>query len=233
MGLYQKMHMVMVESEGLEKNMTVGAGTNSSYKAISESAVLNNIKPLLKKHGLVLFPVEVNIAEDFKEFQGKYGATQRFMSTLHCKYKIVDIETGEFEFLESVGYGADSQDKGSGKAMTYAYKALIQKTFCLFSGEDTDNYHSDEIEKQTIADKPQNAPQRTQSNQQQNTPKDTKLVSDAQLGRLYAIASKKGRDKNQVIAATLSHFKITDIKTLTKPQYDEIVKIYESKPDVE
>lgn len=75
--------------------------------------------------------------------------------------------------------------------------------------------------------------QQTQDNQQQNTLKDTKLVSDAQLGRLYAIASKKGRDKNQVIAATLSHFKITDIKTLTKPQYDEIVKIYESKPDVE
>ena len=33
------------------------------------------------------------------------------------------------------------------KAMTYAYKALIQKTFCLFSGEDTDNTHSDDITK--------------------------------------------------------------------------------------
>lgn len=223
----------MVESEGLEKNMTVGAGTNSSYKAISESAVLNNIKPLLKKHGLVLFPVEVNIVEDFKEFQGKYGDTQRFMSTLHCKYKIVDIETGEFELLESVGYGADSQDKGSGKAMTYAYKALIQKTFCLFSGEDTDNDHSEDLEKQNAVKTPQNTPQQTQTNHQQNTPKETKPLSEAQLTRLYTIASKKGRPKDQVIAATLSHFKISDISNLTKQQYDEVVKKYEAMPDAQ
>ena len=85
--------------------------------------------------------------EKFNEFQGKYGTTQRFMSVLHAKYKVVDIDTGEFEILETVGYGADSQDKGSGKAMTYAYKALIQKTFCLFSGEDIDNTHSDDITK--------------------------------------------------------------------------------------
>ena len=43
-------------------------------------------------------------------------------STLHAKYKIVDIDSGEFEILETVGYGVDSQDKASGKAMTYAYK---------------------------------------------------------------------------------------------------------------
>jgi hypothetical protein len=136
----------MNDSEGLDKEMVVGSGS-FSYKAISEAAVLNLIKPLLKKHGLVLFPIETKITESFQEFEGKYGTSQRFMSCLHAKYKIVDIDTGEFEILETVGYGADSQDKGSGKAMTYAYKALLQKTFMLFSGEDTDNEHSDDITK--------------------------------------------------------------------------------------
>ena len=56
--LYKKIHMVMVESEAIEKKMTVGEGKNS-YKAVSEAAVLNAIKPLLKKHGLVMFPVGV------------------------------------------------------------------------------------------------------------------------------------------------------------------------------
>ena len=49
MGLYEKMFKVMEESEGIEKNMTVGFGSNS-YKAVSEASVLNAIKPLLKKH---------------------------------------------------------------------------------------------------------------------------------------------------------------------------------------
>lgn len=152
MGLYHKMHAVMCESEAIEKNMTVGDGGKNSYKAISEAAVLNGIKPLLKKHGLILFPIATEITEDFKEYEGKYGTTQRFMSSLHAKYKIVDVETGEFEILETVGYGSDSQDKGSGKCMTYAYKALLQKTFMLFSGEDSESEHNDDIEKKNAAE---------------------------------------------------------------------------------
>lgn len=152
MSLYAKMHAVMCESEAVEKNLVVGEGKNS-YKAVSEAAILNGVKPLLKKHGLVLFPIGVSIVEDFKETEGKYGASYRYLSTLHAKYKIVDIETGESEILETVGYGTDSQDKGSGKAMTYAYKALLQKTFMLFSGEDTDNEHSDEITKKNTVER--------------------------------------------------------------------------------
>lgn len=142
----------MCESEGLEKNMIVGDGGKNSYKAISESEVLNAIKPLLKKHGLILFPIETTISEEFKEYDSKYGTSQRFLSTLNAKYKIVDVESGESEILSTVGYGTDSQDKASGKAMTYAYKALLQKTFMLFSGEDTEQKSSDQIEKENATD---------------------------------------------------------------------------------
>ena len=107
---------------------------------------------MLKKHGLVLFPIETSISEEFREYESKYGTSQRFLSTLNAKYKIVDIETGDFEILSTVGYGTDSQDKASGKAMTYAYKALIQKTFMLFSGEDTENTSSEQIEKDNASD---------------------------------------------------------------------------------
>jgi hypothetical protein len=144
MGLYEKMFNVMNESKAIEKSMTVGKGTNS-YQAISESAVLGEIKPLLKAYKLILFPVDVKVEETHEAFEGKYGETQRFNSVVHATYKIVDTETSEFELLQTVGYGSDTQDKGSGKAMTYAYKALLQKTFMLFSGEDTDNTHSEDI----------------------------------------------------------------------------------------
>ena len=131
MGLYKKMHDIMNESKALEKDLNVAG----QYKAISEATVLNEIKPLLKKHGVIIFPVESTATQEGK------------ITQITAKYKIVDVESGESETLATVGNGADSQDKGSGKAWTYAYKCLLQKTFCLFSGEDTDNTNSDDIEK--------------------------------------------------------------------------------------
>lgn len=132
--LATKIYNVMCESESLTKDMSVG----DQYKAISEANVLNVIKPLLKDHGLIIIPVKAEITQNNK------------LSQLTAQYKIIDIDTGEFEILATVGNGTDSQDKGSGKAWTYAYKCLLQKTFCLFSGEDTDNTHSDDIEKEQV-----------------------------------------------------------------------------------
>lgn len=150
--LAMKIFNVMDESEGIEKNMTVGSG-NNSYSAISEKAVLNAIKPLLKKYKLIIIPIEVDISERLDTYQTSNtfkGVTTindkaRLMTQLKTKWKIIDAETGEFEILSSPGNGADTQDKASGKAWTYAYKAVLQKTFMLFSGEDTDNTHSDDI----------------------------------------------------------------------------------------
>lgn len=216
--LYKKMHQVMVESEAIEKNMTVGDGGKNSYKAVSEAAVLNAIKPLLKKHGLVIFPVGIKIQENFREYQGKYGITQRFMSELHAKYKIVDIDTGEFEILETVGYGADSQDKGSGKAMTYAYKALIQKTFCLFSGEDTDNEHSDDIEKKNSHDNHQataNLPPQWKQQAEQ-----LGVITINQAKRIFAIAG----GNNEAIKKIVSKYGYEGTKDILTKDYNQICK---------
>ena len=217
MSLYKKMHMVMVESEAIEKNMTVGDGGKNSYKAVSEAAVLNAIKPLLKKHGLVIFPVGIKIQENFQEYQGKYGITQRFMSELHAKYKLVDIDTGEFEILETVGYGADSQDKGSGKAMTYAYKALIQKTFCLFSGEDTDNEHSDDIEKKNSHDNhpPQNLPPQWKQQAEQ-----LGVITINQAKRIFAIAG----GNNEAIKKVVGKYGYEGTKDILTKDYNQICK---------
>ena len=218
--LYKKMHQVMMDSEAIEKNMTVGDGGKNSYKAVSEAAVLNAIKPLLKKHGLVIFPVGIKIQENFQEYEGKYGITQRFISELHAKYKLVDIDTGEFEILETVGYGADSQDKGSGKAMTYAYKALIQKTFCLFSGEDTDNEHSDDIEKKNSHDnhpqQPANLPPEWQKQAEQLG--HAGVISVNQAKRIFAIAG----GNEALIKTVIKKYGYTGTKDITLKDYNQI-----------
>ena len=138
--LYEKLYQIMCKTKALPKDMSVA----NQYKAISEAVVLNEIKPLLKEYNVIIFPVEVSTRQDGK------------LTMLEAKFKVVDVDSGEFEIIATAGNGADTQDKGSGKALTYAYKALLQKTFMLFSGEDTDNTHSDDItkaiEKETVKD---------------------------------------------------------------------------------
>ena len=66
------------------------------------------------------------------------------LTTVDVAYKIVDVESGEFETIVSSGTGMDSQDKGIGKALTYAYKYLLLRTFAIPTGEDPDKIASED-----------------------------------------------------------------------------------------
>ena len=143
--LATKIYNVMCDTASIEKNLTVGSNSNS-YKAIGEKAVLNMIKPLFKKHKLILIPKDGDISENLFEYVDGYGKNKlRAITQLKIVFTIVDVETGESVDIVGFGNGADVQDKGSGKAFTYALKTALSKTFMLFSGEDTDNHHSDDI----------------------------------------------------------------------------------------
>ena len=216
-GLYPKIHAIMCESEAIKKDMTVGNESyNNSYKAVSEAAVLNEIKPLLKKYGVILLPIEVTSSESFLEFQNKKKETvQRFITDLKAKYKIIDIETGEFEILQTVGYGADSQDKASGKAMTYAYKALIQKTFCLFSGEDSDNEHSDDITRRNTSPNTDTAEE-----QKQVEAIRAKKISVIKVN----IIKNKIAEADTKIENVLSAYNLTAVEEFTEAQFEPLMK---------
>jgi hypothetical protein len=194
MSLYEKIYNVMNESEGLEKDLVVGTGSNS-YKAVGEKEVLNMLKPLFKKYKLIVFPVDGAISETNSswesEYNGKKETKTRNVTQLRANFKMVDVETGESEILVGFGNGADSQDKGSGKAFTYAFKTMLNKTFMLFSGEDTDNEHSDEI------GKPQKPPQQNKPvGNDNNSPKPqeaakndsgaSQKITKAQVAEIFA-----------------------------------------------
>ena len=214
MGLYEKMYKVMEESEAIEKTMSVGFGSNS-YKAISEASVLNAVKPLLRKHKLILFPIKIEAKDMVDTFVTAKGESVRLMTQVKATYKIVDAESGESEILETIGNGVDTQDKASGKAMTYAYKALLQKTFCLFSGEDTDNEHSDDITaKQTKA-------QGEYKSASSGEPKQVgaKLVSDKQLALLYA----KGKGKEDKVKEIITKYGFSSSKEIVTSVFNAIL----------
>ena len=217
MGLLRKIHDIMCETAALEKSMNVGSGSYS-YKAVSEAAVLNEIKPLLKKYGVVILPVGVDVNERVDTFSTGKGESVRIMTQVRTTYKIIDIETGECEMLQSIGNGVDTQDKGSGKALTYAYKAMIQKTFCLFSGEDSDNEHSQDI---TDRNTKVHNHDFVGTGQVENVKSDVR--SDAQVARAYAIAKKNGFTPEQIDKVLKKDYGKGLIANLTKAEYDNLV----------
>lgn len=131
--LYRKISSVMKKVAYLQKDDQVSFG-NTKYKAISEEKVTSAVREALIEEGLVIFPIE--------QIHSKEGT----LTSVDVKYKIVDIETGEHEVIVSSGTGADTQDKGVGKAMTYAYKYLLLRTFAIPTGEDPDKISSAEID---------------------------------------------------------------------------------------
>lgn len=202
----------MSESGAIEKNMTVGFGQNS-YKAVSEAAILNEIKPLLKKYGLILFPVNIVANESKETFTTAKGESVRLMTQITATYKIVDIDTGESELLMTVGNGVDTQDKASGKGLTYGYKALLQKTFMLFSGEDSDSEHSDDITKRN-----------TKST---DTPDEQAEVDKIANAPINAIKQKTITDlatKCKVdIKQILDFCKVENVDKITEKQYSGVI----------
>ena len=108
---------------------------STNYKALSEEKVTSIMRQKLIDYKMVVFPVEQE--------------TSRTGSITHVdvKYKMVNVEAPEESIIiASCGDGADTQDKGSGKAMTYAFKYMWLRTFALPTGEDPDKISSAELD---------------------------------------------------------------------------------------
>lgn len=226
MNLWQKISAVMTEVEYLKKDDVVGKGSKSEYKAISEEKVTETVRVSFIKHGLVLLPVEQEHTCETRETENDYGkkGVSR-LATVNVKYKLVDIETGEHEFIVSSGTGADSGDKAVGKAMTYAYKYALLRTLMIPTGEDPDKIASPVLDETKPSSRPNTPPPDKNAPQSQQT-----ALSEKQLGSLYAIASSKGKTKEKVAAEVLKSFKVTP-EQMSKANYDKTVKHYESLPD--
>lgn len=136
MNIYEKIAAVMQDVQYLAKDDNVSFG-QTNYKALSEEKVTVIMRSAMLKHKLVVFPVE-------------QSATRTGNIThVDVKYRIVNIEDpADYIEVVSCGDGADTQDKGSGKAMTYAFKYMWLRTFAIPTGEDPDKISSAQLDEE-------------------------------------------------------------------------------------
>ena len=134
MNIYQKIAAVMQDVQYLCKDDHIEFG-NTKYRAISEEKVTSTVRESLIKNGIVIIPVE--------QTHKREGS----LTTVDVGYRIQNVEDPEDYILaRSSGTGADTQDKGVGKAMTYSYKYLLLRTFAIPTGEDPDKISSAELD---------------------------------------------------------------------------------------
>lgn len=145
---------VMKEVNNIEKNTTVWKW-NSSYKAVSDADVKRAIRDSMIKNNLAILPTSVEWKKQIErwEEEDSYSKSvpkamktkQSVFTEVHTKYILLHTS---WESIQIAWYGqwVDTQDKGAGKATTYALKNALISLFLIPTWEDTDNTHSDDID---------------------------------------------------------------------------------------
>lgn len=142
---------VMNDVKGIEKSMTVGTG-QMSYKGVPDKEVKKILGQSMAKNGLCILPT--GIAPTIKierwdeaDYNGKMKTKQSVFTEVQSTFLLMH-ESGESQEICGYGHGIDSQDKGAGKATTYALKYALLYSFLVPTGDidDTDAIHSNEIQ---------------------------------------------------------------------------------------
>lgn len=143
MNIYQKISEVMKNIEYLTKDDKVEFGT-TKYKAISEEKVTTAVRKQLVEQGIVIIPI---MQESVVTELIRTDKTVNQRADVHTRYRIQNIDdVNDYIEVESNGSGVDTQDKAVGKAMTYAYKYMLLRTFAIPTGEDPDKISFDETD---------------------------------------------------------------------------------------
>ncbi|WP_161539674.1 ERF family protein [Paramagnetospirillum kuznetsovii] len=138
LNIHQRLHAAMQEVTYVQKEKKNGM----NYTIVSHDAVTAKVRPVLVKHGVVYYPVDLVPAQD----------GNRTEVIMKVRFANID-DPSDFIDVPSMGYGIDSQDKGPGKAISYAVKYALLKALGLETGDDAD-HDSVEHEKPKPAAKP-------------------------------------------------------------------------------
>lgn len=151
MNIYQRIDAITADLATVAKNLTVQTG-KSSYKAVGERDIIDAVKPLEHKYGVMSYPVSREILDDEtleseSEYNGKITKKTTFYIKIRTKYRFVNIDKPEeYVETETISDGIDSGDKGGGKAMTYGDKYALMKVYKISTGEDPDQKASEDTE---------------------------------------------------------------------------------------
>lgn len=122
--IHQRIAKVMEAVTYIQKERKQGM----QYTIVSHDAVTAKVRPVLLENGVIYYPVRCAHSQNGN--RAECSMTVRFANV---------EQPDDFIDVETFGYGVDGQDKGPGKAMSYAVKYALLKTLGLETGDDADH----------------------------------------------------------------------------------------------
>jgi len=126
--IHQRLHAVMQKCDYIQREAKAGM----RYKIVSHDKVTAYVRPVLVENGIVYYPVALTRQQN----------GNRTEIDLTVRFANID-EPGDFIDVVATGYGVDDQDKGPGKAISYAVKYCLLKALGLETGDDPDETQDD------------------------------------------------------------------------------------------
>ncbi len=123
LNIHQRLNAVMADVNYIKKDKKIEIG-KGSYSVTGHDAVTKLIHPLLVKHKISLIPTVVEMTQE--------GNRTRVLMS----FDWINIDDPKDLFTnQCVSYGMCNQDKGPGKAISYAQRFITLKTLHLETGE--------------------------------------------------------------------------------------------------
>lgn len=203
-----------MEVRGMEKNSTVGTG-RMAYNGTKDQDVKEVFNKALAENGLCILPTEIEEdtqidrweEDDTYNKKPPYPKKQKqsVFTKVKTKYMLLH-ESGEHIELAGYGHGVDPQDKGAGKATTYALKNALLYAFLTPVGkiDDADTTHSNDIPA------PQKAPE---------------LLTTAQLKKINTLILNLGINRD----AVKKNYNVASMKDLWKTTANSLITELEKR----
>ena len=217
MNIYEKIQAVSEEIKNVEKNLTISAG-QGSYKAVSEKDVLNAVKKAEVKFKIISIPYKQEIIkQEVIESVNKYNTTViTLIDTIKMTTKIINLEdTTETIEIETLAKGVDTQDKGLGKASTYARKYALLNAYKIITGEDPDEHISEPMS-------------RKMPPQAEQKPKVSNYIGKAELDQLQAFSLT-----NEIAKGIVKSFGYNSSKEITKDKFSKVLEAFNQAKEME
>lgn len=131
LNIHQRINAVMSEASKVGKNATIKVG-DFGYKAVTHDDVAALLQPLFVKHGITCIP-SVDSCETT-------SLTKNNLTSIKVNITLYNIDdVNDSLTVSSFGDALDNQDKGVGKAYSYAVKYALLKLFMLESRDDEES----------------------------------------------------------------------------------------------
>ena len=134
LNIYQRLNKIREAVDYLKKDTKV-----LNYKAVTHDKVTSELRPYLIKYGVMVVPRQISGAiEDTGKATQSGTPTTRYVAFYEIDF--VNIDEPKDKCTVAIGSIAeDNNDKGPGKAVSYATKCAFLKLFSIETGEDDES----------------------------------------------------------------------------------------------